>query len=268
MDNEEFDFIYKINWACQNVEQLDKAVNNWFKDGDKYTHEVVPNPEEQGSFLLKVSADEIPIAPLSLVIGDIIQNIRSSLDHAVYHLGKKYNHPDFTNKAHRSQFPIFGNMNNSGSPIDGEISFQNNAINDTIKYISPDAQDIIESVQPYKDGDKFKEHPLWLLNKLSNIDKHRCLHAGAAYAGSYSVSKCNVSGNFTSPPVLVENNTTVTKLGTLAPINPKDTLEKLVTPKMTICFKGEPFSSKVIVGTLALICNYVSFKVLEPLSKI
>jgi hypothetical protein len=268
MNEKEFDCFYKINWAHRNIEQLDQAVNDWFKDGQTFSHEVVPNPDEPGTLLLKVSAVAIPIAPLSLVVGDIIQNIRSSLDYAVYQLAKSYGHVEFSKISHRSQFPIFGNVSNSGNTIDGERCFQENAINDTIKYISPAAQSIIESVQPYKNGDKFEEHPLWLLNKLSNIDKHRCLHVGAAYAGSYSVSKCHVSGDFPSAPVLVGNNTTVTKLGSLTPINPTDTLEKLVTPKMTICFKDGPFATKLIVATLASICNYVGSSVLNPLNEI
>ena len=268
MDNNEFDYISKINWANFHIQQLDRAIQNWFKDGGKFTHEIIPNPEEQNTVLLRVSADIIPTSPLSLVIGDIIQNIRSSLDHAVYQLGESSEHEDFAKNSHRSQFPIFGNVSNRGDKIVGADKFQENGINDTIKYLSPSAQDIIESVQPFKDGDKFSEHPLWLLNKLSNLDKHRCLHGGVAYAGSYTIRGCHVSGNFTTRPILVDKETTVTKLGSLVPINPNDSLVDLVTPKMTVCFKDEPFSQMIITDTLSKIYLFVSSKVLEPLHNI
>ena len=268
MDNNEFDYIFKINWAHFHIQQLDQAIQDWFRDGSKFTHEIISNPEEQNTLLLRVSADIIPTSPLSLAIGDIIQNIRSSLDHAVYQLGESSGHEDFAKNSHRSQFPIFGNVSNSGNEIDGADKFQKNAINNTIKFLSPAAQNIIESVQPFKDEDKYAEHPLWLLNKLSNLDKHRCLHAGAAYAGSYTIRSCRVSGNFTTKPVLVDEKTTVTKLGSLTPINPNNSLVDLVTPKMTVCFKDEPFSHMIITDTLSKICLFVSSKILEPLHNI
>ncbi len=268
MDHNEFDYIFKINWANFHIQQLDRAIQDWFKDGSKFTHEIIPNPEEPNTVSLRVSADIIPTSPLSLAVGDIIQNIRSSLDHAVYHLGESSGYEDFAEKSHKSQFPIFGNISNSGNEIVGAEKFQENAINDTIKYLCPAAKSIIESVQPFKDGDKFSEHPLWLLNKLSNIDKHRCLHAGAAYAGSYTIRSCHVSGNFTTRPILVDKKTTVTKLGSLTPINPSDSLVDLVTPKMTVCFKDEPFSHMIITDTLSKICLFVSSKILEPLHNI
>jgi len=33
----------------------------------------------------------------------------------------------------------------------------------------------IELLQPYHHGDQFNLHPLWILNKLANINKHRRL---------------------------------------------------------------------------------------------
>lgn len=268
MDNNEFDYIFKINWAHSHIKQLDQAIQAWFKDGSKFSHELISNPAKPNTFLLRVSAEIIPTSPLSLVIGDIIQNIRSSLDHAVYQLGKSSGDQKFAKNSHRSQFPIFGNISNSGKKIDGADKFKKNAITDTIKFLSQPAQNIIESVQPFNDGDNYAEHPLWLLNKLSNLDKHRCLHAGAAYAGSYAIKNCYISRKFTTKSVLVDDKTTVTTLGSLTPVNPNDSLVDLVSPKMTVCFKDEPFSHMVITDTLAKICLFVSSKILEPLHKL
>jgi len=42
--------------------------------------------------------------------------------------------------------------------------------------IDPDAQAVIESLQPYHRGNAYDTDPLWRLSELNNIDKHRVLH--------------------------------------------------------------------------------------------
>lgn len=268
MNEIEYDFIYKINWARQKLKELDQAVVNWFKDKNNYSYQLNANLEAPSTYSLSVSAKEIPIAPLSLVVGDIVQNIRASLDHAVYELGLKNGNSDFLNKSHRSQFPIIGNKNNSGKCVDGRESFKKHAIGDTIKYIGSEAQIFIESIQPFNMDDEYMNHPLWILNYLSNIDKHRVLHVGTAYAGSYTVEKCIVEGDFSNSPVLIGSGKTVIKLGSLKPINPKDKLESLISPNMTVSFKDGPAELKPIVPTLASILNFVMGEVLIPIQKL
>ena len=266
MNNKGFDCFLKINWAGRQLEQLEQEIINWFKDGKTYSQKITPNPEETNTFLLEVYSDPIPIAPFSLMIGDIVQNIRSSLDHIVYELGENNNHPEFVCKSHMSQFPIIGNESNSGNSIDGSKSFSE-SIKKTIKYIIPEAQQFIKSVQPFNEGNQFHEHPLWLLNKLSNIDKHRFLHVGSGYAGACIIKKCFVEGNAGRIPLLEQNNKTVIKLPKLTPLDPAEDLNDLVSPKMTICFQEGALVKKPIVGTLASIHSYVGNQVLTPLGK-
>ena len=50
----------------------------------------------------------------------------------------------------------------------------------------------LKSLQPYQRGNAFRDHPLWHLNELSNIDKHRTpggrAHDGGFYDGA--AAKC------------------------------------------------------------------------------
>jgi hypothetical protein len=40
---------------------------------------------------------------------------------------------------------------------------------------------LIEKAQPYHRGKDWREHPLAILNKMTNIDKHRAIHVGGGY---------------------------------------------------------------------------------------
>ena len=73
----------KANWAGKLLEQLNTSVGDWFEAGQHFTHEIVADPKTPEAFLLVVGADSIPMAPFGLVVGDIVNNLRGSLDHIV-----------------------------------------------------------------------------------------------------------------------------------------------------------------------------------------
>jgi hypothetical protein len=50
----------------------------------------------------------------------------------------------------------------------------------------PEAIAIIRELQPYKRGASYRQHPLWQLNELGNIDKHR-LPAGRSADTSFYI---------------------------------------------------------------------------------
>ena len=105
-----------------------------------------------------------PIGPrLNTLIGEMLHDTRSALDHLAWQLvldtGKEPI-PEKTN------FPIWTCAPKTDR--DGKDALPN------IKGgISLDARTLISAVQPYKWGARYREHPLWLLHQLWNIDKHR-----------------------------------------------------------------------------------------------
>jgi hypothetical protein len=99
---------------------------------------------------------------LPLIVGDTIYNMRSALDHLAYSLcvanvGDRI-------KEGRSMFPIHAAV---GSYMDSGVQ--------ACRQMSIEVQGIIERLQPYHAGNKASEHPLGVLNQLSNVDKHRHL---------------------------------------------------------------------------------------------
>lgn len=104
-----------------------------------------------------------PIDPdWSLRAGEAVQNLRSSLDHAIYASAKRPNS--------RTQFPIFTDE------CEFKVLGRKN-----IERVPEAKWAFIESAQPYK---RTKSEPQWdpleLLRVLSNRDKHRSLATVAA----------------------------------------------------------------------------------------
>ncbi len=94
---------------------------------------------------------------VTLIAGDFLYCLRSSLDQLVWSLAKKDGeYPSGT------QFPIFDYRDPN--------KFQRNTIG-----VPPQAVKLIECYQPYNAQNEvvMKEQLLWQLNKLCNIDKHR-----------------------------------------------------------------------------------------------
>jgi hypothetical protein len=99
-----------------------------------------------------------------MLIGDVLHNLRSALDHLAWSLaGTKANTG--------TEFPIF---------ID-PVNFHGSGL-DKMHDIPPGAQAIIESLQPYnrRHGLAERIEPLWLLQRLDIEDKHHALNLVAA----------------------------------------------------------------------------------------
>lgn len=112
-------------------------------------------------FTLHISSQ--PPVYLSVIAGDVVHNLRASLDYIAHELIRANNGTPTI----RTQFPVSLS----------EDEFVNEAV--TLKRltgISIKGLKVISAFQPFRlDPGKEKDHPLWLLTKLSNMDKHRTL---------------------------------------------------------------------------------------------
>jgi hypothetical protein len=91
---------------------------------------------------------------LPLLLGEFLYNLRSALDQLAWQLALLH-----TPAPHaRTWFPI-------------RLNAEPARFKEDTKQFSDSVRDVIESIQPYKHLQP-AEHPLWLLNELSNIDKH------------------------------------------------------------------------------------------------
>jgi len=110
------------------------------------------------------SADDLP-KNIALTTGDIIQNLRSSLDQLAYQLFLQ--NSGSTAQGRHIQFPI--SMDLSG--------YEARKGTDT-NGISSQAKNLIDAIKPYRGGND----RLWQIHELSNIDKHRTLvTVGSSY---------------------------------------------------------------------------------------
>jgi hypothetical protein len=54
-------------------------------------------------------------------------------------------------------------------------------IREAVKEVPPAAAEVIQSLQPYHRGEAYKSDPLWKIDKLSNIAKHRAIPLQGAF---------------------------------------------------------------------------------------
>ena len=100
---------------------------------------------------------------------------------------------------------------------------------DQIRFIDPKAQAEIERLQPYHLGNAFDQDPLWRLQELNNIDKHRVVHVAATVSTGTSLGPDARSVNFAGFKLgelqalggALEGRTQILRLtGTLIPVVP------------------------------------------------
>jgi hypothetical protein len=155
----------KANWADKHIRDLDAALKAFHNNSPRDFVRPEINPDT-GETAFKVSKF-IEVTPdISLIAGDAIGALRSSLDHLAYHIAS---------------------VNSSSGVPAGRVSFL--IADDVTKYMSPElkrvkkllgdkAMKILDALKPYKGGGLASDR-LWQLNELNNIAKHRFIWSTA-----------------------------------------------------------------------------------------
>ena len=118
--------------------------------------------DPDGDFVMRSIAFGLPDFRLYTIVGELLHDLRSSLDHLAWILVVE-NGGDPTQD---TRFPIL-----KVAPAANKKGI--NPPPHVAGGASTDALAIIDAAQPYKWGPRFAEHPLWVLHELWNIDKHR-----------------------------------------------------------------------------------------------
>lgn len=148
---------FKIFRATQHFESLKSELEGYFQSNPGKMVRQPHSCENEGIFRF-VSNGPIP-ARFGLIVGDVLQNLRSSLDYLVWELVRAANNEP-TNK---NMFPICSTVE----------SFNHQIKRHRLDGVSPDAIAEIKSLQPYHLGRDFSKSILWALDELTNINKHR-----------------------------------------------------------------------------------------------
>src|SRR5206468_11659498 len=108
--------------------------------------------------ILRVNILDVP-TEIVLTVGDAFYNLRFALDQLVWALSRlKAIPPRFV------QFPVIEDWNAKGTQ---------DRFAKQLTGVCSEAISEIKTFQPYHRGTAYKSHPLWRLNELCNLDKHR-----------------------------------------------------------------------------------------------
>jgi hypothetical protein len=158
----------KVTWAKKHLEKLENSLKPYPQRGSDFVRFEDDGAKRERSYYLVKLPDIPPDVPL--IAGDILQNLRSSIDHVAYHLVQVGGGTATRN----TYFPIAQTSAKYYAP----------RCREKIKGARPEAVKYLDSFQPYKDG----THLLWELHELNNLDKHRLLLTACSTNIAHSMS--------------------------------------------------------------------------------
>ena len=154
----------KITRAEQHLSDLRRALTGYLESqpyGAMYEYD-----PSYGSRVRGLRITEHPPPGFAAYVGDCLHNLRSALDYLAWELvlaaGQTPND--------RTEFPIFS-----------EPLKYSKAASIRLTGVSPAPLATVEALQPYHNGQSFADHPLWILHRLSILDKHRSLLLAGAW---------------------------------------------------------------------------------------
>lgn len=145
----------KLERAKRHFAELGAAVADFFTT---QPYKVSTRRNAEGKLVYYLSEVETVPVELSAITGDVIQNLRSALDHLAYALWVKE-----ANGRGREDRVYF--------PIHKDATSYNQKKRDNTQGISAQSLATIDSLTPYKGGNDV----LWRIHTLNNLDKHRLL---------------------------------------------------------------------------------------------
>ncbi|MGO8862657.1 MAG: hypothetical protein ACLQRH_18135 [Acidimicrobiales bacterium] len=177
-------FDLKLNRAEHHLKELKREIRRFT---GKHAYEAVPaggTNRKRRSLKWKLHFTEQPDEMVPVIVGDIIHNVRSALDHLIVaHVARKYRWT--------VSFPIFTECpyREDGTPLDNELG---EAWSRAVRGLREPLLTQVKILQPFQppdeetiayctanDVDPMETHSLHELSRLDNADKHRGLIAVA-----------------------------------------------------------------------------------------
>ena len=147
----------KINRAIDHQCSLEEEVRAFLSSGP-YRVATRTDPATRRLIYYVQSVQDTPVG-ISSVAGDVLQNLRSALDHLAFELFMLGTLGKAGDGKHIS-FPIFDDANEYNSYAAGKV-----------KGMPASAIAALDATKPYRGGNDV----LWQIHRLNNIDKHRFL---------------------------------------------------------------------------------------------
>lgn len=155
----------KLLWAQKHLYRLEIDLAIFAHSSNAYRISRHDDIENQ-LHVVRFELADVPVQ-LCLIVGDTFYNMRSALDQLVWSLARLTGIPSGT------QFPILDGPEPPNPKTRKRFESQ-------ISGVPREAVDQIKALQPYKRGVAYKSHPLWRLNEMCNLDKHRRIPANGS----------------------------------------------------------------------------------------
>ncbi len=224
----------KVTRAKQHISDFQLALSS-FAAGSPYAVSCKEDLERGKRVYYISKADRVP-QNLAAIAADIIQNLRSPLDHVSYQLVLAARGGGSAKPNWKVYYPISGSATAYPATRNG-----------TIKGVRQEIVDAIDATEPYKGG---KGHALWQLNELNKPDKHELL-IGTGVLTSVDISVdfrqmfTEMGRQIDIPPLFLREaaHRTVLNVGTELYIEP---LDKKMAQERTFSFDISLYSPGVI----------------------
>jgi hypothetical protein len=231
----------KLAWAQKHTEALHDEMREHFASNAFTANLVI--------------ARELP-ADWPLIVGDILHNIRSALDNLAFALVEVARIPRVSDPA-RGLFPICASHREFKDIRERDMGG-----------MAPEAQAIIESLQPYRREDSLHFSRLYLLNELANVDRHRCLVLAypipepglAVHAGVVAGNGAQAVG----VTAYADGTESARRAFVGDPANPAEHSDSPTFPDVCFADSAVPFRGSVI-RFLEATCDHIKADVFAPL---
>lgn len=148
----------KIKWADKHIGDFKVALTK-FNATQPYSLRVDVETDPAKPFVHMLKAEPVP-TEIRLIAGDVIQNLRSTLDYLACALVRA----NGSVPTRSNEFPIFD------GPITSKLETR---FRKKVEGMRKEVIDAIRNLHPYQGGD----NTLWRLHRLNAIDKHNMLVA-------------------------------------------------------------------------------------------
>lgn len=163
----------KYAWAKHHLKNL-KQTAGAFEKSEAATVTAHFKPKRAGYDLRFHILRPVPIV-ISPQIGDVVGCLRDALDHLIYELTDA--HSGTVTVGHKPAFPVCEYRSQWPMAQKGGINKRSGEWK--VHRIPPKAQAVVKRLQPFygkhRNGPFRQPNPLWVLDELRNIDRHRRL---------------------------------------------------------------------------------------------
>ena len=168
----------KLARAEELIEELTAALLAFLLQSRPYTSEGEFDAATS-DWVVVFRVHEEPPSRWGVLIGDVVHNLRSALDHLAWQLVLL----NGAEPTARTQFPIYSD----------EVAYRRERAQELIAGMRDEDKAAVETFQPFRqNAAEVKPHHLAVLQELSNFDKHRVLHTTLVQTAASQFSVYNL----------------------------------------------------------------------------